>query len=58
MNKEAVIEKINARTKNGKIACMQALKIAEEEKIPSKELGDILNELKIKVASCQLNCFP
>jgi hypothetical protein len=58
MNKEAVIEKINARTKDGKITCMQALKIAGEEKIPSKKLGEMLNELKIKVTSCQLSCFP
>ncbi|MCX5813019.1 MAG: hypothetical protein NT178_10805 [Proteobacteria bacterium] len=58
MNKEAVIEKINAHTKDGKIACKQALNIAEEENIPSKELGEMLNELKIKVFGCQLGCFP
>lgn len=58
MNKEAVIEKIKAHTKDGKIVCKQALKIAEEEKIPSKELGEMLNEMKIKIAGCQLGCFP
>jgi hypothetical protein len=58
MNKEALAEKIKAHAKNCKIACKQALKIAEEEKIPSKEVGEMLNEMKIKVASCQLGCFP
>ncbi len=58
MNKEAVIEKINARAKNGKIACMQAFKIAEEENISTKELGEMFNEMNIKVANCQLGCFP
>ena len=42
----------------GKIACKQALRIAEEEGIPPKDLGSLLNELKVKVANCQLGCFP
>ncbi len=58
MDKEKIVDKIKSHTKNGKIACKQALKIAEEEKIPSKELGEMLNEMKIKVANCQLGCFP
>lgn len=58
MDKEKIIEKIKSHTKNNKIVCKQALKIAEEEKIPSKELGEMLNEMKIKVAGCQLGCFP
>ena len=58
MDKEAIAEKVKAHTKEGKIACTQALKIAADEGIPSRELGELLNELKIKVASCQLGCFP
>lgn len=57
MNKETIIEKIKAHTKNGKIACKQARKIAEDENIPTKELGEMLNELKIKVTSCELGLF-
>ena len=58
MDKKAITEKIKARVKDGKIACKQALKISEEEGISSKDLGALLNELKIKVANCQLGCFP
>ena len=58
MNKEAIIEKVKKQSKDGKIACKQAQKIAEEEGIPYKDLGSLLNELKIKVANCQLGCFP
>ena len=58
MDKEKIVDKIKSHTKNNKIACKQALKIAEEEKIPSKELGEMLNEMKIKIAGCQLGCFP
>jgi len=57
MDKEAITKKVRSKTKDGKIACKQALKIAEEEDISSKKLGALLNELKIKVANCQLGCF-
>jgi len=58
MENEQLIQKIKLHAKDGKIACMQALKIAEEENVPSKKVGEILNELKIKIMNCQLGCFP
>ncbi|HVN96549.1 MAG TPA: hypothetical protein VMT62_08985 [Syntrophorhabdaceae bacterium] len=58
MDKEALTKKLKARAKEGRIACKQALKIAEEEGISSREVGALLNELKIKVRGCQLGCFP
>ena len=58
MDKEKVTQKITSLSKNGKISCKQALKLAEEEGISSRDLGALLNEIKIKVASCQLGCFP
>ncbi|MGD0233729.1 MAG: hypothetical protein ABSC55_04235 [Syntrophorhabdales bacterium] len=58
MDKEKVTQKIKSLCKNGKISCKQALKLAEEERISSRDLGNLLNEIKIKVASCQLGCFP
>ena len=58
MDREKLAEKTKALSKNGKISCKQALKLAEEEGISSRDLGNLLNEIKIKVASCQLGCFP
>jgi hypothetical protein len=58
MDKEAITKKVKSKIKGGKIACKQALKIVEEEGVSSKDLGALLNELKIKVANCQLGCFP
>jgi hypothetical protein len=58
VDKEKLIEKIKTQAKDGKLSCHAALKLAEEEGIPSRTLGELLNELKIKVASCQLGCFP
>ena len=58
MNKQDLIKKIKAKTKNDKISCREALKITEEEDISPKALGEILNEEKIKIMHCQLGCFP
>ena len=58
MDKAKVTEKVKGLSKNGKISCKQALKLAEEEGISSRDLGNLLNELKVKVMGCQLGCFP
>ena len=58
MDKKNLIEKINTHTKNNRISCKQALRIAEEEQVPPKVIGEMLNEMKIKVVTCQLGCFP
>jgi hypothetical protein len=52
-----MVEKVKIHAKDGKISCKQAQKIAEEESTSYKDMGDLLNELKIKVTSCQLGCF-
>ena len=58
MDKEKLTEKVKALSKSGQISCKQALKLAEEEGISSRDLGDLLNEIKVKVMGCQLGCFP
>jgi len=58
MEKESLIEKIKSESKSGKISCRQALKLASEMDVSPKQLGDLLNEIGIKVATCQLGCFP
>ncbi len=58
MDREQLIERVKAESKNGKIACRQALKIASEADMSPKAVGDVLNELKIKIMTCQLGCFP
>jgi len=58
MEKDNLTEKIKNESKNGKISCRQALKLAGETDLSPKELGSLLNEIGIKVATCQLGCFP
>ena len=49
---------IEASLVNGKLPCAVAFKIAEKLKISPRQVGDMANEIKIKIASCQLGCFP
>jgi hypothetical protein len=48
---------IQEKVKGGKIPCPVCFKIAEDFGISRKEMGKILNEMKVKVSQCQLGCF-
>ncbi len=57
MLKEDVKTKIQAAAPEGRIPCAAAFRLAEELGISRKDLGEFLNELRIKIANCQLGCF-
>jgi hypothetical protein len=57
MDRKKVEEAIREKAKGGKIPCAMCFKIAEEHGISKRELGTILNEIKIKIGQCQLGCF-
>jgi hypothetical protein len=57
MKEEEISVKIREAAKDGKIPCALAMKIAVENKISNKQMGELLNHLKIKIAKCQLGCF-
>ena len=57
MKQEEIIAKLKETAKDGKISCAMAFKIAKENGISTKEVGGLLNQLKIKIAHCQLVCF-
>ena len=56
--KEEIKEKVESASKDGKISCRQAFALAREVELSLKELGDLLDELKTKITSRQLGCFP
>jgi hypothetical protein len=56
MNEELKQEMIE-KAADGKLPCAVARKIAEDLKIPYKEVGDAANDLGIRIKSCQLGCF-
>lgn len=57
MKEDEITAKLREAAKEGKITCAMAQKIAIENKVPMKRVGDLLNQMKIKIAQCQLGCF-
>ncbi len=57
MERKKIEEAILGKSKDGKIPCPVCLKIAEDFGISKKEMGKILNEMKVKIGQCQLGCF-
>ncbi len=55
--KDRLIERIQSLSKDGRMPCPLARRIAEEEGITYREIGEILNEQGIKITSCELGCF-
>ncbi len=57
MNEEEVKNRISAAAPEGKIPCAAAFRLAEELGISRQDLGNLLNDLRIKIIQCQLGCF-
>jgi hypothetical protein len=57
MTREKIKEAIQAASVNSRLSCEKAHELAQTLKVSLKELGTISNELKIKIANCQLGCF-
>ncbi len=51
------IEHIKRVSKDKKISCAQARRIAEEYGLPYKTIGEIANNEGIKIKNCELGCF-
>jgi putative aminopeptidase FrvX len=57
MSPEEVRARIKAAAPDNRIACAAAFRLAEELGLSRKDLGALLDELKIKITQCQLGCF-
>lgn len=55
--KEGILQSIRDTAKEGKLSCTAARKIASDHNVPPKVVGDICDELKIKIKACELGCF-
>ena len=56
-DKEKIVQVLRERSRDGKIPCPVALQVAKELGVPTREVGRLLDELKIKVVECQLGLF-
>jgi len=57
MGRKKLEEAILKKSKDGKLPCAVCFKIAEDFGISKKKMGEILNEINIRVTQCQLGCF-
>ncbi len=57
MDRKKLEEAIQAKAKDGKIPCAMCFKLAEDFGISKREMGQILNEINIRISQCQLGCF-
>jgi hypothetical protein len=57
MSQEDIQARIKAAAADGKIPCAAACRLADELGLSRQDLGEMLNELKIKIIQCQLGCF-
>jgi len=57
MTRKKIIEAIRTASINNRLTCEKAHVLAGELKVPLKEIGALCNELKIKIAVCELGCF-
>ena len=57
MSKEIEAE-VKASLVDGSLPCAVAFQIAKKLGVAPKQVGDAANEINIKIASCQLGCFP
>jgi hypothetical protein len=58
MTIKEVKARIQATAPNGRIPCAAAFQLAEELGLTRSRLGELFNELNIKISQCQLGCFP
>jgi hypothetical protein len=57
MTPKKIVEAIQTASENNRLSCEKAHELARDLNISLQEIGEICNELKIKIAACQLGCF-
>ncbi len=56
-SEEKIRQRIQEVSKEGKISCTAAHKVAKELDVPVREVGKLINEMKLKIVACELGCF-
>lgn len=55
--KTTVLERIREESREGRLSCRKALELAESLGVTPAEVGEAADQLRIKIAACQLGCF-
>jgi len=57
MDQETFMDAVRSASVDNRLTCEAAHALSEQLHISLQEIGAICNELKIKIAKCQLGCF-
>jgi hypothetical protein len=57
MNREKIIEAIQTASEQNRLSCEKAHEISAALTISLQEIGEVCNDLKIKITACRLGCF-
>ncbi|NMA55084.1 MAG: hypothetical protein GX952_04015, partial [Firmicutes bacterium] len=57
VSKEQIRQEVQKLAPEGKLACAQAFALAKKLGLKPKAIGQVADELKIRIVSCQLGLF-
>ncbi len=57
MDRDKIVDEIQKASEKNRLSCEKAHELSRLLKVPLREIGEICNELNIRIASCQLGCF-
>ena len=57
MTRNELVKAVQAASEQGKLSCAKAHELSSDLGVTLAEIGQVCNELKIKIAACQLGCF-
>lgn len=52
-----ILDKVKEVAKDGKLSCPKARKLAKDLGVPPHVIGEVCDELNIKIKDCELGCF-
>lgn len=55
--RQRLAERILAAAQNNRLPCAGAFAIAESLGVSSRQVGEVADTMRIKIARCQLGCF-
>jgi hypothetical protein len=57
MDDQELREHLEREQSDGRISCKTALELAKKAGVAPTKVGRILNDMGVKISSCQLGCF-
>ena len=57
MDREELKNALEQAAHEGRISCEKAWELADKAEVDKSEVGDLANEIGVKIRACQLGCF-